>query len=96
MDSNDKKLSLVDPLPPSNLSVALMICPGVQANSVHACNAGNANACLNRALESCAWLVGWPCLSPWNIPWNIRSGAMAVGLCSTLTLWNIALMHTIG
>jgi hypothetical protein len=41
MDSNDRNNSLVDPLPPSYLSVALMYCPGVQANSVHACNAGN-------------------------------------------------------
>jgi hypothetical protein len=58
MDSNDKNISLVDPLPPY-LSVALMICPGVHANSVHVCNAGNVNACLNVSLESCAWLVGW-------------------------------------
>jgi hypothetical protein len=56
MDSNDKKLSLVDPLPPSNLSVALMICPGVQANSVHACNSGNVNDRLNVTIESRAWL----------------------------------------
>jgi hypothetical protein len=55
MDSNDKNISPVDPLPPY-LSVALMYCPGVHANSVHACNAGNVNGRLNVSLESCAWL----------------------------------------
>jgi hypothetical protein len=53
MDGNDKNISPVDPLPPSYLSVALMICPGAQANSVHACNAGD----VKRLFESCAWLV---------------------------------------
>ena len=52
-----------DPLPPY-LSVALMICPGVQANSVRACNAGN----VKRLFESRAGLESVPCLAPWNIP----------------------------
>jgi hypothetical protein len=52
-----------------------MICPGVHANSVHSCNAGNANGRLNRGLESRAWLESVPCLAPWNIPWNICSCA---------------------
>jgi len=60
MDGNDKNISPVDPLPPY-LSAALMYCPGVQANSVHACNAGNVNDRLNRSFESCAWLVWWAC-----------------------------------
>jgi hypothetical protein len=55
--------------------VALMYCPGVHANSVHAICAGNVNARLNRGLESCAWLDSVPCLAPWNIPWNICSSA---------------------
>ena len=70
MDSNDKNISPVDPLPPY-LSVALMYCPGVQANSVHACNAGN----VKRLFESRAGLESVPCLAPWNIPWNIYSSA---------------------
>jgi hypothetical protein len=56
MDSNDENNFRLDPLPPY-LSVALMYCPGVQACSVHACNAGNVNACLNVVIESCAGLV---------------------------------------
>ena len=63
-----------------------MYCPGVHANSVHACNAGN----VKRLFESRAGLESVPCLAPWNIPWNIYSSAMAVDLCSTLCLWNIA------
>jgi hypothetical protein len=47
-----------------------MICPGVQANSVRACNAGN----VKRLFESRAGLESVPCLAPWNIPWNICSG----------------------
>jgi hypothetical protein len=50
MDRNCYKLQKCNPLPPLNLSVALMYCFGVHANSVHACNAGNVNACLNREL----------------------------------------------
>ena len=42
---------------PLYLSVALMYCPGVQANSVHVISAGNVNGRLNRGLESCAWIV---------------------------------------
>jgi hypothetical protein len=49
--------------------------PGVHANSVHSCNAGNANGRLNRGLESRAWLESVPCLAPWNIPWNMYSCA---------------------
>jgi hypothetical protein len=67
MDGNNKNNFLADPLPPSYLSVALMICPGVQANSVHSCNAGNVNDRLNVSLESRAWLESVPCLAPWNI-----------------------------
>ena len=58
------------PAPPY-LSVALMICPGVQANSVHACNAGN----VKRSFESRAWLVGVPCLARGTFPWNMYSCA---------------------
>jgi hypothetical protein len=43
-----------------------MYCPGVQANSVHVCNAGNVNACLNVMLESRAGLV--PVLVPVPVP----------------------------
>ena len=66
MDSNNKNISPVDPLPPSNLSGLVMYCPGVCVSSVHACNAGNVNACLNRGLGSCAGLCGRPFLAPWN------------------------------
>jgi hypothetical protein len=84
------------PSPPLYLSVALMYCPGVQANSVHACNAGNVNDRLNVMLESRAWLV---CAIPCSVEHSCGTCTavpMAVDLCSTLTLWNIALMHTIG
>jgi hypothetical protein len=74
MDSNDKNISPVDPLPPY-LSLALMICPGVHASSVHAYNAGDVNDRFNREFESRAWLVGMPYPAPWNIPWNICSSA---------------------
>jgi hypothetical protein len=56
---------------PLYLSVALMICPGVHANSVHSCNAGN----VKRLFKSRAGLESVPCLAPWNIPWNICSSA---------------------
>ncbi len=52
-----------------------MICPGVQACSVHVISAGNANGRLNVSLGSCAWLESVPCLAPWNIPWNMYSCA---------------------
>ncbi len=57
MDGNDKNISPVDPLPPSNLSGLVMYCPSVQANSVHACNAGN----VKRSFESWAWIMRWAC-----------------------------------
>jgi|688.fasta_scaffold327066_4 hypothetical protein len=75
MDGNNKKLSPVDPLPPSYLSVALMICPGVQANSVHACNAGNVNDRLDVMLESCDWFVDWLAGIPYqltNVTWRME------------------------
>jgi len=81
MDSNDKKLSPVDPLPPY-LSVALMYFPSVQANSVHACNAGDWNARLNRGLESCAGLVDWHAGIPYqltNVTWRMGA-SRACGL----------------
>ena len=59
MDSNNKNNFRVDPLPPSYLSVALMYCFGVHANSVRVSSVGNVNDRLNRELESCAWLVVW-------------------------------------
>jgi hypothetical protein len=68
MDGNNKNISPVDPLPPSYLSVVLMYCPNVQANSVHVISAGNVNGRLNRGLESCAGLESVPRLAPWNIP----------------------------
>ena len=68
MDSNNKNNFRVDPLPPSYLSVALMYCFGVHANSVRVSSAGNVNDRLNRELESCAWLESVTCLAPWNIP----------------------------
>jgi len=46
---------------PPYLSVALMYCPGVHANSVHAICAGNVNDRLNVMLGSCACLVDWLC-----------------------------------
>ena len=53
-----------------------MYCPGVQANSVQACNAGNVNACLNRGLESCAGFVVWLAA----IPYQLANVAMRMGL----------------
>jgi hypothetical protein len=47
MDSNDKNISPVDPLPP------------VQVSSVHVICAGNVNDRLNVSLGSCACLVDW-------------------------------------
>jgi hypothetical protein len=52
MDSNDKNNFRLDPRPPH-------AGPSVQASSVHVCNAGNVNACLNVTLESCAGLEIW-------------------------------------
>jgi hypothetical protein len=75
MDSNDKNISPVDPLPPSYLSAALMYCPGVHANSVHVICAGNVNARLNVMLESRAGLVVCLALLRGTFPWNIYSCA---------------------
>jgi hypothetical protein len=111
MDSNNKNISPVNPLPPSNLSEMVMYYPGVQMNSVrvssaqscnvwmsgvHVCNAGNVNARLNRGLESCAWLVVCHSLPRGAFRGTFTAVPMAVDLCSTLTLWNIALMYAIG
>ena len=40
MDSNDKNIFRVDPLPPSNLSGLVMYCPGVRLCSVRVSSAG--------------------------------------------------------
>jgi hypothetical protein len=90
MDGNNKNISPVDPLPPLYLSVALMYCPGVHANSVHAICAGNVNDRLNRGLESRAWLVVCLALLRGTFRGTFVAVPMAIDLCSTLTLWNIA------
>jgi hypothetical protein len=65
MDSNDKNISPVDPLPPLNLSGLVMYCPSVHASGGHACNVGNVNDRLNVVLESRAWLVVWLAAIPY-------------------------------
>jgi hypothetical protein len=82
MDSNDKNISDSTPAPP-------MPVPGVQTNSVHACNAGNVNACLNVTIESCAGLVVCHALLRGTFRGTFIAVPMAMHLCSTLTLWNM-------
>jgi len=84
MDSNDKNISPVVPLPPY-LSGLVMYCPGVQANSVHVCHAGNVNARLNRWLGTCAGFVGWLAGIPYqltNVTWRMERFALVV--CVTI------------
>jgi hypothetical protein len=50
MDSNDKNISPVDPLPPSYLSGLVMYYPGVQMNSVRVSSV-HANMFMRAMLE---------------------------------------------
>ena len=85
MDSNNKNNFRVDPLPPSYLSVALMYCFGVHANSVRVSSVGNVNDRLNRELESCAWLVVWLA----GIHYRLANVARRMGLLVLMTCWQL-------
>ena len=89
MDSNNKNNFRLNPLPPSYLSGLVMYCPSVQANSVHACNAGNVNDRLNRWLESRAGLVVWLAA----IPYWLTNVARRMGVPRACDLL-ITIVHT--